>query len=384
MVSTLTPDTAAALDGPSWLSSRRAEAAVRAAGTPIPSPSEEVWRYSRIAELQLDRYAAPARPADGLPGPVERLLAAVPERGALVVLRNGWLVHCEVSDAAARAGLVVVPFAELGAEDAPADLADLGPTDLFGMLAQGHAPSPVLVDVPSGASIDAPIVVVEWIDEPDVVAPTHLRVRLGAGAHARLLQWQASDAVASLGIPLTEVEVGPGAGLGHLTVQTLSDQAWQIAETRSLVEGQASLVAAHAGLGGDYARSRTDCRLVGRGASGTLLALYFGEGAQTLDYRTFQEHVAPDTTSDLLYKGAVSGTSRSVYSGLIRVGPEARGTNAFQTNRNIKLADGAWAESVPNLEINHNDVRCSHATATVFGACTRLIRCGNAPSISRM
>jgi Fe-S cluster assembly protein SufD len=82
-----------------------------------------------------------------------------------------------------------------------------------------------------------------------------------------------------------------------------------------------------------------------------------------LDFRTFQDHAAPDTTSNLLFKGAVGGHSRSVYTGLIRVRKNARGTNAFQTNRNIKLSEGAWAESVPNLEIENNDVRCSHASA---------------------
>jgi Fe-S cluster assembly protein SufD len=101
---------------------------------------------------------------------------------------------------------------------------------------------------------------------------------------------------------------------------------------------------------------------VGRGANGRLAAAYFGERDQMLDYRTFQRHLAPDTTSDLLFKGAVAGHSRAVYTGLIHVGKEARGTNAFQTNRNLKLSEGAWAESVPNLEIENNDVRCSHAS----------------------
>ena len=116
------------------------------------------------------------------------------------------------------------------------------------------------------------------------------------------------------------------------------------------------------GLGGSYARLRTDCTLSGRGATGDLLAAYFGDGDQTLDFRTFQHHDAPDTTSNLLFKGAVGGRSRSVYTGLIKVSKDARGTNAFQTNRNVKLSDDAWAESVPNLEIETNDVRCSHAS----------------------
>ena len=102
---------------------------------------------------------------------------------------------------------------------------------------------------------------------------------------------------------------------------------------------------------------------MGRGAEGRLTAAYFGEGTQTLDFRTFQEHAAPDTTSDLLFKGALDGASRSVYSGLITVRPEAVRTRAHQTNRNVKLSAEAWAESVPNLEIETNDVVCSHASA---------------------
>jgi Fe-S cluster assembly protein SufD len=138
---------------------------------------------------------------------------------------------------------------------------------------------------------------------------------------------------------------------------------WQLGLQVSQLGAESTLRTSSAGFGGDYARLRTDCRMVGRGATGELDAVYFGEAAQTLDFRTFQTHVAPDCTSNLLYKGAGGGVSRSVYTGLIRVGKDARGTNAFQTNRNVKLSDGAWAESIPNLVIENNDVRCSHASA---------------------
>ena len=146
-------------------------------------------------------------------------------------------------------------------------------------------------------------------------------------------------------------------------MQQLGLATWQLGLQVSQVEAEATLRTTSVGFGGDYARLRTDCRMVGRGATGELDAVYFGEGDQTLDFRTFQDHVAPDCTSNLLFKGAVGGRSRSVYTGMIRVGKEARGTNAFQTNRNVKLSDGAWAESVPNLVIENNDVRCSHASA---------------------
>ncbi|MFA9564398.1 MAG: SufD family Fe-S cluster assembly protein, partial [Acidimicrobiales bacterium] len=101
----------------------------------------------------------------------------------------------------------------------------------------------------------------------------------------------------------------------------------------------------------------------GRGASATMLGASFAHREQIVDFRTFQDHAAPDTTSELLYKNVVDDRARSITTGLIRVEAEARGTVAQQTNRTIKLSTDAWAESVPNLEIENNDVKCSHASS---------------------
>jgi Fe-S cluster assembly protein SufD len=116
-------------------------------------------------------------------------------------------------------------------------------------------------------------------------------------------------------------------------------------------------------LGGDYARLRSEARLDGQGGESDQLAVYFGDGTQTLDFRTLQDHNAPFTRSDLLFKGAVEDEARSVYSGLVRLRKSAQKSNATQTNRNLVLTEGAHAESIPNLEIEANDVRCSHASA---------------------
>ena len=115
-------------------------------------------------------------------------------------------------------------------------------------------------------------------------------------------------------------------------------------------------------LGGDYARLRSEALLQGENAESNQLAVYFGDGTQMLDFRTLQDHDAPRTRSDLLFKGAVEDDARSVYSGLVRLRPAAQKANAFQTNRNLVLTEGAGAESIPNLEIEANDVRCSHAS----------------------
>jgi Fe-S cluster assembly protein SufD len=115
-------------------------------------------------------------------------------------------------------------------------------------------------------------------------------------------------------------------------------------------------------LGGRYARLRSESLLAGSGAESDLTAVYFGDGHQMLDFRTLQDHAAPHTRSDLLFKGAVEDTAQSVYSGLIRIRDVAQGTQAFQTNRNLVLTEGAEAKSVPNLEIEADDVKCSHAS----------------------
>jgi Fe-S cluster assembly protein SufD len=162
---------------------------------------------------------------------------------------------------------------------------------------------------------------------------------------------------------VVELDAGQAARLRYLDAQLLGQSVWQLGHQASRVGRDAAFATTMVSLGGDYARLRIDSALDGRGASGEMQAVYFGEGSQMHDMRTLQDHVAPRTTSNLLFKGVVQGTSHAVYSGLIHIGKEAAGVDAFQTNRNIKLSDGAWAESVPNLEIENNDVRCSHASA---------------------
>jgi Fe-S cluster assembly protein SufD len=166
-----------------------------------------------------------------------------------------------------------------------------------------------------------------------------------------------------LAVPVAELAVGPGANLGFGHVQLLGDRAWQLGNQVSRVGRDATLRSMTVALGGDYARVRTDSVLEGPGGDSELLAAFLGSGEQMHDLRTVQLHAAPRSRSNLLFKGAVANSSNSVYSGLIRVEKGAKGTNAFQTNRNLVLSEGARAYSVPNLEIEDNDVRCSHASA---------------------
>jgi Fe-S cluster assembly protein SufD len=284
------------------------------------------------------------------------------ERSGAVVLHNGRIVHLELADGPAARGV------HLGAADGHPDGGALvgsltaEPVDVFVALNDVFAPEPVVLDVPAGVVVPHPVIVVDWVDAEGGACFSRLVVRLGEDAEARVIDWHGSADVVALTAPVVELDAGRAARLHYVTVQDRGPRVWQVGAQLSRGGADATVTAAQVGLGAEYGRTRADCTLVGRGATGRLRAVYFGERSQMLDFRTFQDHVAPDTTSDLLFKGAVGDHSRSVYTGLIRVRKTARGTNAFQTNRNIKLSDGAWAESVPNLEIENNDVRCSHAS----------------------
>jgi Fe-S cluster assembly protein SufD len=364
-VSPFTADAAAALPGPPWLHSVRVAAAERALATATPTEAEEIWRYSRIGELDLDRYelAGPGRPVGasdaGIAAAVSATKALIPDRAAFVMVVDGQIVLLEVDDALASRGLRV---------SAPDDTPSVGETmteatDLYAELNTAFASAPIVIDVPDGLSVSAPVVVTHFTASDGIVTLPRVVARVGADASITILDHHSSADVATLTLPVSELAVGAGGSLRYMAVNQLGHRAWQIASQVARGSQASSTLMASVALGGDYARVRTDARLDGRGASGNQIAAYFAEQHQMHDFRTLQDHAAPKTTSDLLFKGAVAGRARSVYSGLIRVRKEAPGTTAFQTNRNLKLSEGAWADSVPNLEIDTNDVRCSHASA---------------------
>ncbi len=331
----------------------------------LPTEAEEIWRYSRIGELDLDRYvmAGPTipvgAPAEAIDAAVAGTKATIPERAGLVMVVDGRLVHHEIdADLAARGLRVTQP------EDGTASVAPMNDApDVFAELNTAFCSAPLLVEVPDGVAVPAPLVVAHFTATDRLLTMPRLTVRLGSDSELVVLDHHSSADIDALTLPVAELEVGDGARLRYLAVNQLGHRAWQIASQIARGGTSSSTLIANVALGGHYARVRTDARLEGKGASGDQIAAYFGEGEQMHDFRTLQDHAAPKTTSDLLFKGAVAGRARSVYSGLIRVRKEAPGTSAFQTNRNLKLSEGAWADSVPNLEIDTNDVRCSHASA---------------------
>lgn len=363
-----TVDAARSLPGPRWLAERRTAAAERFAAAEPPTAAAEEWRYSAIADFDLASYrlangaGATSPPAGSASGDGVIGFDADTEVSAVVDVVDGQVVAVDRTAGLSAAGVFVGPLPEAASGEEMLGSVSDAASDYFTVLNDAFTPVPLVVDVPDGAVLEGAIVVRHHTGQAGGASFPRLVVRVGRSAQATVLDVQHS-AGPGLVVPVVELDVGQAGRLGYLNLQQHDRRAWQIAAHTARVERDASLVAASVALGGGYARTRADTRLVGRGASGDLLSVYFGSGDQILDFRTYQDHAAPDTTSNLLYKGAVGDSARSVYTGMIRVRPDARGTNAFQTNRNLKLGNDAWAESVPNLEIENNDVRCSHASA---------------------
>ncbi len=333
---------------------RRSAAATVAAELPPPSAESEEWRYSPINDFDLEAYQ-PVTSAPSL-GSVDIVLAGDAQKPAAeVTVVNGWVVGIEVDPELETAGLSISAVDRVERTPIPG-------ADRFDRLHEAFAPPALQIQVKRGLTVDRPIVVRSHHTGAHAASFPHITVSTGADSEVNVVEYQTSADGNGLSVPLVELDAGDASRLRYVTVQELGTLITQLGRVISTVGTQASLVTGIAAFGGSYARVRTDTRLAGRGASGDLIAIYYADGEQVHDFRTFQHHDAPDTLSDLLFKGTVDDTAGSIYTGMIHIHPDGRGSNAHQTNRNVKLSEEAWAWSVPNLEIENNEVKCSHAS----------------------
>jgi Fe-S cluster assembly protein SufD len=374
-----TSDAARDLPGPEWLSDRRAAAVERLADVQWPTAAEEIWRYSRIGDLDLANFRPVPAEQLGQPGDEPApgggpIAAEAGQRSGLVVVRNGRVVHHALDPELEAQGVRVCGIATCEADELVSLLgtcSDASP-DAFTALHDAFLAGGAYVKVPRGVVVDQPIVVLHWSEGDGLASFPHTLVVAEDGAEVTVFDRYGSAAspssvakpggVGHLVDAVVELLVGDDAHVRYLSVQEHGPRTWQVALQRAHLGRDASLRSSVVGLGGSYARLRSESLLAGSGAESDLTAVYFGDGHQMLDFRTLQDHDAPNTRSDLLFKGAVEDSAQSVYSGLIRIRPQAQKSVAFQTNRNLVLTEGADARSVPNLEIEADDVKCSHAS----------------------
>lgn len=341
---------------------RREASAEAASAAGRPTVETEEWRYSPVGDLPLDDLTPSLSrpdlgPTPGGGGP--EILAEV-ERSATVTMVDGWLTEVTVAPGWEAKGLRV----ETGSpsEVARPEAWDGDGASVFDLLHRAFTPAVVTISVPAGVEVTEPVVVERHHTGRGQASFPHLVVEGAEGAELTVAEHQVSGPEVGLSVPRVELRAGAGSRVRYAALQELGPAHWELARLAFSAATGAVVSCAVAAFGAHYGRLRADGVLTGRGAAARVATAYYGDSNQVHDFRVFQHHRAPDTRSDLLFKGVQDGSSGSVYTGLIHIHPDGAGSNAFQTNRNLKLSPDAWAWSVPNLEIENNEVHCSHAS----------------------
>ncbi|MEZ0396850.1 MAG: Fe-S cluster assembly protein SufD [Anaerolineales bacterium] len=340
---------------------------------PLPTVNEEAWRRTDLRTLPAAAFRLPAPEAyrDLTPVPDELLkpLTADQHGGQIVLLPGG--ARLDLDPALARQGVIFTDLrtAEREHPDLVARLAGqiVRPEEgKFAALAAAFSQNGILLYVPKGVTVEQPLHSVLWGPGEGLAHISHLLVWVDDGASVTYVHETASpdEMNASMHAGSLEVRVGSGAALKFVELQSWGRHVWNFTHARVQVERDGNLDWIYGAVGSKLTKTFAELELTGQGASGRMSGFYFADGSQHLDLDTQQDHLAPHTTSDFLYKGALKGSSRAVWQGMIYVAPGAQKTDGYQANRNLLLSPAARADSIPGLEILADDVRCTHG-ATV-------------------
>ena len=347
---------------PDWTAAlrKRGEEAFRS--LPMPVQKDKGWEFTDLSRFDPESWE---QAADGD-------LDTQPARDAIVAADGPGVLQVDATAtrrADAPEGVVVCTLAEAVTEHPALVEPHLGSLvqdrDKFAAQNTANWCGSLFVHVAAGVVVDDPIVT-SVIQATATALPWRSLIVLEAGAEATVAeQWLSSEAdLEGYFNPVSEIVVGEGANLHYLCAQDLSERAWILGSQRARVARDASLHWVGLGLGSGQGKLRMETDINGSGASARVTGAYAGHGTQHIDYDTTQEHAAPHTTSDLAFRGVLRDRATAVWSGMIKVDPGAQRTDAFQESRNLLLTDGAHADAIPGLEIEANDVRCTHA-ATV-------------------
>lgn len=368
----------ASADEPAWLRERREHAWEVYERTPMPSTRLEEWRYTDLrrkldlASVGLSRAPTAADDFKAWPMRLREAMAQDREASGHLVIIDGRVVHADVAEALASKGVVLMSLHEAVREheglvrEYLATRAVPAEEGKFAALNAALWNDGIFLRVPRGVHLDLPVRVTRWYSESGVAYFSRTLIVAETASQVSFVDEVLSDDFSAQTLTSSAVEVFAldGAKVQYVAVQRLGRGAFYQSVQRTLAQRDATLDTLNVALGGTTTRVDLNARLLGPGSNSDMLGLYFGDDDQHFDFNTSQDHVAPNAGSDLLYKGALDGRSRAAFRGIIRVHKGAQRTDAYQKIRNILLSPEARADSLPNLEIQADDVKCSHG-ATV-------------------
>jgi Fe-S cluster assembly protein SufD len=315
---------------------------------PLPTTKDEHWRFTDLAGFDPDSWTAN--------GAVE--IAAPPTLIDVDVAGSAYVGESGIRIENAPEGVRFEPLPE----DHELLYSLVGWDEKFAAHNAALWKNGLLVHVPRGVVLEKPL----YVRVANSVEGGSLfwRLLVVAEPESRFALIEeyvsASPELSSYSNAAVEIVVKDAAKVEYISVQSLSRGTWHFASHHARVERDAELDWVTGGFGSGKGKVRIQNDLAGPGATSRVTGAYFADGKQHLDYDTFQEHIAPSTTSDFAFKGALRDTARTVWRGMIRVEEGAQKTNAYQENRNLLLSKTAHADSIPGLEILANDVRCTH------------------------
>jgi len=342
---------------------------------PIPTTSDEPWRRTDLRGMMpgsFRTYVPGSGNVNLLPVPVELLNPVTDQAhgGQMILTPEG--IQRNLGSEFVDEGVIFTDL--LTAEREHPDILEriLGKIvraeeGKFAALAAALSDRGVLVYVPRGVHLDQPLHSLMWGPGINLAHFSHILVFVDDGASLTYVHEYASHTEAdgqAMHAGIVEIYVGVEANLRFVELQSWGEHVWNFTHERAQVDRDGNLDWIFGAVGSHLTKNFSDLDLVGRGATGRMSGFYFTDGDQHLDHDTQQNHLAPNTTSDLLFKGALKEQSRSVWQGMIYVAPEAQKTDGYQANRNLVLSKQARADSIPGLEILADDVRCTHG-ATV-------------------
>ncbi len=349
---------------PRWLTDQRVRAWRQFEAAPLPV-TEEIWRKVDLAGLNLDGFV----PSHG--GAEPHLAPTTEASSGVLYTRDSGLASIELEPALREQGVILASLQDAVRDHPELVRPHLGtalPADAskFDALNTALWSGGAFVYVPKNVEIALPLRAISHVTVAgEIILP---RLLLVAEEHAAvaLIEDFESDTLAdrSIALPVAEIVMKAGAKVRHVVLQRWGRNFTHFAHQRALVGDDAFLHSLSIGLGARVSKTNMESALVGRGGGSELLGIFLGDDAQQFDANTFQQHIGRDTYSNLLYKTALRERSSSNYYGVIRIMPTAQHSNAYQANRNLLLGEKAKADSVPVLEIEANDVRCTHG-ATV-------------------
>jgi Fe-S cluster assembly protein SufD len=350
---------------PDWLKELRERARARYLEIPVPHHKQKGWEFTDMSGFDPDGYARTG-PLDPGVEPARGPVVELDGRPSLLAVDGDF----DQTEALAPDGLTLATLSEAASEHGEVVRRNLGSlvldSDKFAAQNSATWDAGAFVHVQQGVKVDEPVVITSIQASDGTAISWRTLIVVEPGAELTLVEQylSADEQLDAYFNPVTELIVGEGAHVHYLCVQDLSERTWVLGSQRARIDRDASLHWVGLGLGSGQGKLRMETDITGRGANARVTGAYVGRGTQHIDYDTTQEHAAPDTTSDLAFRGILRDRATAVWSGMIRVDPGAQRTDAFQENRNLLLSDGAHADAIPGLEIEANDVRCTHA-ATV-------------------